>query len=150
MKLRCLSDIRQLPLTIGMIQCMWALVPALQIKGSRFYVLLQSVNLDNQWGWMMMLTGLYLIFGAFVKRRDTLTIALLLSATVWTIMSIIFADAAWRSTAYVYNSETLAIWATPVTLSMPVIALSLWFALFRELIAQPVVITERRRFERRA
>lgn len=148
MKLRCLSDMRQLPLLVGALQVMWSLIPALRIKGSRFYALLDSVNLTNDWGWMMMLSGAYLIVGALVKRRDTLTVALFLSAIVWTVMSILFADAAWRSIQYLYDGDLLTTWTTPITLSMPVIASSLWFCLFRELIAQPVTITERRKVAR--
>jgi hypothetical protein len=140
MKLRCLSDIRQLPLLVGALQAIWATIPALEIEGSLFSELLQYLSLDREWGWTMMLSGLYLCVGAIIKRRDTLTIGLFIAATLWTTLAVIFADALWYTNA--------SRFVTPITLSMPLFAISLWFALYREMIFKPVSISERRKMER--
>ena len=141
MKLRCFIDVRQLPLYIGIKTCLWSLIPLAGIEGSLFSRPLVMLGLDREWGWIMALSGLYLIFGAVFARREVLTVAMFLSACVWTTMTVLFFDAAVRV------PHTM-VWVTPVTLLMPVSALSLWAGLFREMLAQPIVIRERRRVQR--
>lgn len=140
MKVRCFADIRHLPLFLGVLSILWSAIPLGDYEGSLFAKQLDVLRIGPEWGWFMAFSGLYLVVGSLLRRRETLTIALLLSACVWSAMSIVFIDAAYR-----YD---VVQWITPVTLTMPVAAISLWLSLIRELLAQPVVITERRRVPR--
>lgn len=140
MKVRCFADIRHLPLFLGILSILWSAIPLGDYEGSLFARQLDVLRIGQEWGWFMAFSGLYLVVGSLLRRRETLTIALLLSACVWSAMSIVFIDAVFR-----YD---VAQWITPVTLTMPAAAISLWLSLIRELLAQPVVITERRRVPR--
>ncbi len=140
-KLRCFTDIRQLPLYIGIKACLWATIPLVPIDGSLFSKQLALLGIGQDWGWLMALCGGYLVFGALIARRETLTVALFLSASMWTALSILFLDAS-------VHAPQLTSWITPVTLTMPLSAACLWMCLVREMLAHPVVIKERRRVPR--
>lgn len=135
--LRCLSDVRQLPLLVGMLQVFWGFIPALNIDGSLFSRQLVYLRIGDVWGHLMILIGVYLVAGAVVNRRETLTVGLFLAAIAWTAMSVVFANAA-------YLNRSDLTWVTPVTLSMPCLAISCWFSLFRELLFAPVHLRDRR------
>lgn len=137
MNIRCLSDIRQCPLLVGAMQCMWSLIPLLDLPGSMFARQLHALGLGIVWGGIMACTGALLVAGALIARRETLTIALFLSALVWSAMTVTFVDASLSVAA-----PPLVTWMTPVTLTMPVVAVSLWFCLFREMIFRPVTFPE--------
>lgn len=139
-RVRCFADIRHLPLFLGILSILWSAIPLGDYEGSLFARQLDVLRIGPEWGWFMAFSGLYLMVGSLLRRRETLTIALLLSACVWSAMSIVFIDAAYR-----YD---VVQWITPVTLTMPAAAIPLWLSLIRELLAQPVVITERRRVPR--
>lgn len=139
-KVRCFADIRHLPLFLGIVSMLWSTIPICEFDGSLFAKQLDILRIGQEWGWLMAFTGLYLVAGSVFRRRETLAIALLLSACAWTAMSIVFIDAAYR-----YDDFQ---WVTPVTLTMPAAAVTLWLSLVRELLAQPVVIKERRRVPR--
>ena len=138
---RCMSDIRQVPLYIGIVQCLNATIPALDIHGSLFYSILHASGLGREFGWVLMLSGFYLIFGGLYSRRQSFQIALYISASLWTAMTIMLADAMWYPYTYMGLTQR---WWTPITMSMPVTAFFLWFALFREMLLQPIMVRERR------
>lgn len=140
MKFRCFTDIRHLPIFLGALSIIWSAIPLGEFDGSLFARQLDMLRIDHEWGWLMAMSGLYLAVGALIRRRETLTISLFVAACVWTAMSIVFLDASFRYTDMQ--------WVTPVTLAMPLAAVSLWLSFVRELLAQPVVITERRRVPR--
>lgn len=139
-RIRCFADIRHLPLFLGILSMMWSTIPIGDLDGSLFARQLELLRIGPEWGWLMAVSGLYLVVGSLLKRRETLTIALFISAMVWSAMTIVFIDASTRL-------DDMQ-WITPVTLTMPVAAISLWLSLAREMLAQPVVITERRRMPR--
>lgn len=140
-RLRCFVDVRQLPLYIGIKTCLWSVIPLSGVEGSLFSRQLLMLGLDREWGWIMALGGLYLVFGAVYARREVLTVAMFLAACIWTTLTVLFVDASVRV-------PHLMTWVTPVTLLMPMSALSLWAGLAREMFAHPVVIKERRRVQR--
>lgn len=139
-RIRCFADIRHLPLFLGILSMMWSTIPIGDLDGSLFARQLELLRIGPEWGWLMAVSGLYLVVGSLLKRRETLTIALFISAMVWSAMTIVFIDASTRL-------DDMQ-WITPVTLTMPVAAISLWLSLAREMLVQPVVITERRRMPR--
>lgn len=141
MKLRCFIDVRQLPLYLGTKSILWSLIPLVDVKGSLFSRQLAYLGINQEWGWLMALSGLYLVFGAVFARREILTVAMFLSACMWTALTVLFLDAAVRF-------PDIMPWVTPVTLAMPVAAACLWIGLAREMLVQPVVIRERRRVQR--
>lgn len=141
MKLRPLRDIRSLPLLVGMVQALWAIVPACDMPGFLFRRMLDDLAIGRPWGWAMMLSGLYLVFTALVDRRESLHIALFLCAMVWSAMTVLYFN-------HWYLIGEKPAWITPITLVLPLFSVNLWFALAREMLYQPVIIKERRRCRR--
>lgn len=141
-RLRCITDIRQTPLLVGAIQILWGMIPAFSQSGFLFRAMLDDLGIGNDWGWLMILTGLYLMAGAIINRRETLTIGLFLSATVWTSMTIVYFNS-WYIESSWYG--TIPNWVTPITLSMPLFSLSLWFCCLRELYLMPRFVPERQK-----
>jgi phage shock protein PspC (stress-responsive transcriptional regulator) len=138
MRLRKLCDVRQFPLYVGVVLTMQGFVPALDVSSSLFHALFAQAGLGREFGWSMVLVGIYVVAGALFARRETLHIGMFLCAVCWSVMSMLMLEV---------GGEITYRW-TPITMTMPVTAIACWFALFRDMVLQPVQIPERRQYVR--
>lgn len=139
---RNLCDVRQTPLYIGCIQVILGLIPAFDIPGSLFALFIEYNGLGREFGWLLVCSGVYMMGGALFARRETLHIGLLLSAVIWTSMSVLVANV-WHEDFYYLGRAQQ--WLSPIMMMSPVTAVVLWFSLFRDMLFLPVQILERRR-----
>lgn len=135
-KFRNLVDIRMVPLLIGTIQVLWGLRIASVDHPRTLFKLIEALSSGDEWGWLMSASGIFLMGVGVFKGRHCLTTAILISAFLWSIMTII-----WFHTWYWYRPEGLV---TALTLQMPVIAACLWYEFFREVYLHPRVVSLRK------
>ncbi len=141
-KCRGLSDLRQFPLYVGLVQIVTGLIPAFDVQGSQFHAILSYNGLGREFGWVMVLTGVYLSAGAIFARRETLNIGMFFAAVIWSCVAFMMGEVWWGELWYEADTQR---WFTPGTLTMPITAVLCWFSLFREMIVRPVEIQERRK-----
>jgi len=135
--LRRVSDFKLFEFFVGCLQMLWSTIPVFKINGSLFASILNDAGLNQQWGFVMLLSGAYLVVGAVFRRRETLHIAQFLSMMVWMVMTAMVANS-----YYFGNYENVI---TPVMLSLPLLSGCMLFAVFRSMLYCPVGISDRRK-----